>query len=84
MVLIGSLRLIVGLTFLGVVIALCIWLLSRLFPGTSNTSHISPDSTAPATFQVHHISAAGEHRRRRVSEIGQEQGPQNDADERKP
>ena len=44
MALVGGLRLIAGLAFLGVVIALCLWLLSWLFPGVSNT----PDSTDSA------------------------------------
>jgi hypothetical protein len=42
MELIGSLRLVAGLVFLGVVIALCLWLLIRLFPGT-----------APGAFRKH-------------------------------
>jgi hypothetical protein len=42
-----------GLVFLGVVIALCLWLLIRLFPGTPNTSEYVQDHTAPGAFQKH-------------------------------
>jgi len=51
MVLIGSLRLVVGLVFLGVVIALCLWLLIRLFPTTPNTAEYSQNYEVPAVFR---------------------------------
>jgi hypothetical protein len=51
MMLIGSLRLVAGLVFLGVVIALCLWLLIRLFPGIPNTSEYGQDHTVPAAFR---------------------------------
>lgn len=47
MALIGGLRLIADLTFLGVIIALCTWLLSKLFPATSNP----PDNTTQSASQ---------------------------------
>jgi hypothetical protein len=81
MVLTGSLRLVAGLTFLGVVIALCLWLLSRLFPGTSNTSHISQSNAAPAAFQAQQTTVTGEHGRRETSGVVQEQSPRNDGDQ---
>jgi hypothetical protein len=82
MVLIGSLRLIAGLTFLGVVIALGLWLLSRLFPGTANTSHISQNNTASAAFQAQQTTVVGESRQQhKTPGVVQEQGPQNDDDQ---
>ncbi len=48
MALLGGLRLIGGLAFSGIIVALCLWLLNRLFPATSNP----PDETTSAAFQT--------------------------------
>jgi uncharacterized membrane protein len=62
----GDLRLIVGLTFLGVVIALCIWLLNRLFPqrtvfpssSDGMAQHESPRETLQRRYARGEISEA--------------------------
>jgi hypothetical protein len=54
MALFGSLRLIVGLAFLGVVIAVCLWLLNRLFPETFEDA---PDNPASEKFQAQQAGA---------------------------
>jgi hypothetical protein len=84
MALTGSLQLIAGLAFLGVVIALCLWLLNRLFPGPAGVSHSSQSNAAPAAFRAQHSTAASEHRQRETSGIAQAPGSRNEGhDERK-
>jgi hypothetical protein len=63
MVLMGSLRLIVGLTFLGVVIALCLWLLNRLFP----TPHNSQNNPAQAALRKQQAQEPGPREKPRVT-----------------
>lgn len=65
MVLTGGLRLIAGLGFLGAVIALCLWLLNRLFPGTPQ----NPQSNTSAAVQ---IAVHPEHKQPLTSGVAQE------------
>lgn len=59
MALLGGLRLIAGLTFSGVIVALCLWLLNRLFPATSNP----PDEKNSAAFQTPQTSDHPKHKK---------------------
>jgi hypothetical protein len=78
MVLIGSLRSVAGLALLGVVIALGVWLLSRLFPGTPTVSRNSHNNTAPAAFHGPQTMASAERRQDKPSGVAQEHdGPPN-------
>lgn len=61
MALIGGLRLIAGLTFLGAIIAMCLWLLSRLFPGSSNMSQHTRENAVNTTFQPRKAAGQLEH-----------------------
>jgi hypothetical protein len=75
MALIGGLRLIAGLAFLGVVITVCLWLLNKLFPGTASVSHGAQNL------------AIGKHSYHETSGVAPEHGSQNKSeykDERKP
>lgn len=68
MVLTGGLRLIAGLGFLGVVMALCLWLLNRLFPGVPQNSQ---NNTAPGVaqgFRSHHKDEMKGHRDERAND----------------
>jgi hypothetical protein len=61
-ILTGSLRLLAGLGFLGVVMALCLWLLNRLFPGVSQNSQ---NNTASGIAQRHRLHNVDEMKRYR-------------------
>jgi hypothetical protein len=77
MVIIGGLRLVTGLVFLGTVIASCLWLLNRLFPDTSDTSYHLRNDASQATFPAQHTTATGEHKPHETSGVAQEPGPPN-------
>jgi hypothetical protein len=77
MVIIGGLRLITGLVFLGMVIASCLWFLNRLFPDTSSTPHHSRNHTSRITLPAQQKTAAGEHRQHATPGVTQEPGPPN-------
>ena len=77
MVLIGSLRLIVGLVSLGVVIALCLWLLNKLFPGITNVPDDSQNNIVHGTLQAQQTPVAEERRKHKISCVTQEHDPPN-------
>ena len=87
MVIIGGLRLVTGLVFLGGVIASCLWLLNRLFPDTSDTSYHLRNDTTQATFPEQHTTATGEKEPHEASGVAQKPEPPNNdgevQDERK-
>jgi hypothetical protein len=80
MVIIGGLRLVSGLVFLGAVIASCLWLLNRLFPDTSDTSYHLRNDTTQATFPAEHTTPAGEHKPHEASGVAQKPEPPNDGE----
>jgi hypothetical protein len=77
MVIIGGLRLVSGLVFLGTVIASCLWLLNRLFPDTSDTSYHLRNDTTQATFPAQHTTTAGEQEPNETSGVAEKPEPPN-------
>jgi hypothetical protein len=77
MVIIGGLRLVSGLVFLGGVIASCLWLLNRLFPNTTDTSYHLRNDTTQTTFPAQHTTAAGERKPDETSGVAQKSEPPN-------
>ena len=86
MVIIGGLRLVSGLVFLGGVIASCLWLLNRLFPNTSDTSDHLRNDTTQTTFPAQRTTATGERKPDETSGVVQKPEPPDSGevqDERK-
>jgi hypothetical protein len=80
MVIIGSLRLITGLAFLGTVIASCLWLLNRLFPDTSDTSYRLRNDASQDTLPAQQTTATGEREPHEASGVAQKPEPPNDGE----
>jgi hypothetical protein len=76
MVIIGGLRLVSGLVFLGTVIASCLWFLNRLFPGPSDTSYHWQDDVSRPTYPTQPTTAAREQKQRETSGVAQDPRPQ--------
>jgi hypothetical protein len=68
MALTGGLRLIAGLGFLGVVMALCLWLLNRLFPGAPQNSQNNTASGVAQGFRSHNTDDMKGHRDERAND----------------
>jgi hypothetical protein len=77
MVIIGGLRLVSGLVFLGTVIASCLWLLNRLFPNTSDTSYHLRNDPTQATLPAQRTTADGEQKPHETSGVAQKPEPPN-------
>lgn len=77
MVIIGGLRLVSGLAFLGTVIASCLWFLNRLFPGPSDTSYHLQDDASRLTHPAQPTTATREHKQHETSGVAQDPCPQD-------